>query len=691
MKTILYLPLLFLAANSLFAQSNIQHSLSVNTDGSAPNASAQLDVSATDKGMLVPRMTSAQRTAIASPATGLLVFDTNSNTFWFYNGTAWSNLSSSSGIASSIADADNDTKVQVEEIPNEDIIRFDLGGTESMVLQKNSSGSQRLELPNALSNTFIGQDAGNATSGNQNTAIGYNALFSSTTGHSNTVLGYKALFNNLSGFSNTALGGEALYLNTTGYANTGTGNFALYYNITGHLNTANGHAALYSNTTGNKNTAQGSYALHLNTTGNFNTANGNEALYSNTTGNSNNAIGNQALYSNTTGLANTANGYAALYFNTTGSANTADGHTALYSNTIGNFNTANGNQALYSNTIGDENTAIGRDALFSNTSGFYNTAIGAKTLYANTSGGSNTAIGRYALSSNTSSSNTACGAYALSDNTTGFGNTATGDGGLYFNTTGYRNTASGSQALTSNTTGNDNTAIGFQALYYNVNGSNNTALGYGADVSSGGLTNATAIGKDATANASNKVRIGNTNVTVIEGQVDWTFPSDARFKFNVHDENVPGLAFINQLRPVTYQLDTRKFDKHLMQNMPDSVQQQRLAGKDYSKSTAKMQTGFLAQEVEEVCKKLGYEFSGLHVPESEVDNYGLAYGSFVPLLVKGMQEQQAIIQSQTEKIEAQEAEIGRLKKLETQLDKITAALATMSGSLGASAGIAVEK
>jgi hypothetical protein len=43
-----------------------------------------------------------------------------------------------------------------------------------------------------------------------------------------------------------------------------------------------------------------------------------------------------------------------------------------------------------------------------------------------------------------------------------------------------------------------------------------------------------------------------------------------------------------------------------------------------------VQTGFLAQEVEQVCKKLGYEFSGLHVPESEVDNYGLAYGSFVP-------------------------------------------------------------
>jgi len=60
-------------------------------------------------------------------------------------------------------------------------------------------------------------------------------------------------------------------------------------------------------------------------------------------------------------------------------------------------------------------------------------------------------------------------------------------------------------------------------------------------------------------------------------------------------------------------------------------------------------------------------------PESEADNYGLAQGSFVPLLVKGMQEQQTIIEAQKEEIDS----------LKSQLDKITAALA--------GAGIAVEK
>lgn len=50
----------------------------------------------------------------------------------------------------------------------------------------------------------------------------------------------------------------------------------------------------------------------------------------------------------------------------------------------------------------------------------------------------------------------------------------------------------------------------------NTLGSMNTAVGYMANVSATGLSNATVIGANATVNASNKVRIGNTNVTVIE-------------------------------------------------------------------------------------------------------------------------------------------------------------------------------
>jgi len=61
----------------------------INTDNSSPDASAMLDVKSTNKGVLIPRMTTAQRTAIAAPAQGLLVFDQTTNGFWYYDGASW--------------------------------------------------------------------------------------------------------------------------------------------------------------------------------------------------------------------------------------------------------------------------------------------------------------------------------------------------------------------------------------------------------------------------------------------------------------------------------------------------------------------------------------------------------------------------------------------------------------------------
>ncbi|MCK7473968.1 MAG: hypothetical protein MZV49_11510 [Rhodopseudomonas palustris] len=52
-------------------------------------SSAMLDVMSTNKGMLAPRLDSAQRVGISSPALGLLVFDTTKNNFMYYNGSAW--------------------------------------------------------------------------------------------------------------------------------------------------------------------------------------------------------------------------------------------------------------------------------------------------------------------------------------------------------------------------------------------------------------------------------------------------------------------------------------------------------------------------------------------------------------------------------------------------------------------------
>ena len=51
--------------------------------------SVLIDFESTEKGILVPRMTETQREAINSPATGLLVYDTTVNTFYYFNGTAW--------------------------------------------------------------------------------------------------------------------------------------------------------------------------------------------------------------------------------------------------------------------------------------------------------------------------------------------------------------------------------------------------------------------------------------------------------------------------------------------------------------------------------------------------------------------------------------------------------------------------
>lgn len=71
-----------------------QTGVAINPTGAEADSSAMLDVSSTTKGLLIPRMTLAQRVAIASPVKGLLVFQNDSTQgFYYFTGTAWTNLS----------------------------------------------------------------------------------------------------------------------------------------------------------------------------------------------------------------------------------------------------------------------------------------------------------------------------------------------------------------------------------------------------------------------------------------------------------------------------------------------------------------------------------------------------------------------------------------------------------------------
>ena len=81
-----------------YAQNVIQIPTSINESGTDPDNSAILDLNANEKGVLFPRMNSGQRTNIPSPAAGLLVYDTDQQAFYTFNGSEWEKIQSGLAI-----------------------------------------------------------------------------------------------------------------------------------------------------------------------------------------------------------------------------------------------------------------------------------------------------------------------------------------------------------------------------------------------------------------------------------------------------------------------------------------------------------------------------------------------------------------------------------------------------------------
>jgi len=442
------------------------------------------------------------------------------------------------------------------------------------------------------------------------------AGFSGYQEKNNVSFGYLALTNALgSGTGNSAFGAQALQWNSAASGNVAIGTWALEWCTEGDNNVAVGIGALGNSLTpGSHNVAIGQKAL-FNNKQSQNTAVGSEALFKNTNGYGLTATGFRALCNNTTGDFNTAFGFQALMLNETGFWNVALGSGSLQNNVTGRFNTAGGNSSLHFNKTGVENTAFGEQSLGGNLNGSYNTAVGCRSLWS---------------------------VIHTSDADVGYGE-------------GNSNTAVGYEALKEVKSGNGNVAVGLRALLTNNSGNFNTAIGYGADVSNDNLTNATAIGYGAKATASNQVMIGNSNVRSIRGYAPMTTISDKRIKKNIRT-NIPGLAFINKLQPVTYYWDWDAI-RNLLKVDAQNPKEERPT------------TGFLAQDVESAAKSIGYDFGGIDIDESDSNLYGLQYSSFVVPLVKAVQElsdqdeaQSAVIASLQQQVEQLQGMVDMLMK-----------------------------
>ena len=788
MKSLIQVTFILLIVNCVFINSTTAQ-ISINSDGTTPDASAMLDVTSTDKGILIPRMDSTSRKNIANPAIGLMVYDSTTTSFWYYANSTWNNISAI------LSDADGDTKIQVEESSDDDIIRFDLGGTEFMRLD-----SGRIEILNTGGSVFIGEGAGanDDYSDNYNVFIGNSAGYSNTEGAINLFQGYQSGYSNTTGNNNLFQGYQSGYSNTTGNNNLfqgmGTGasntignnNTFLgsqngFYNTEGNNNTFLGFQSGFYNTTGNNNTFLGYQSGHK-TTGDKNVFLGHKTGYNETgsnklyidnsstssplifgdfdsdslqingtlningvyefpivdgtanqvlatdgsgtlswstvtldsltdadgdtkiqveegsnddiirfdlggtefmrldsgrieilnTGGSvfigegaganddysdnyNVFIGNSAGYSNTEGAINLFQGYQSGYSNTTGNNNLFQGFQSGYSNTTGNNNLFQGMGTGASNTIGNNNTFLGSQNGFYNTEGNNNTFLGFQSGFYNTTGNNNTFLG-----------------YQSGHNTTGDKNVFLG------HKTGYNETGSNKLYIDNSSTSSPLIYGDFDSDTLRINGAlsvTDTITLYGEAIfnepvyinkSLGGLDNFTL----TLENLNNKDNAYNNGINILAGQTSANYNSLKQgdfIRFTTPDSIKIGSIYQDAAGSVALATTS---DIRLKTNIQTSqyglsdILNIQVRDYQYKSDAAQTpQTGFLAQQLHEVfpvAVRVGGE-------DAKTNPWTVDYSKLTPLLVKGMQEQQVVINNQNEKIHNQNEKISAL---EAQVSKI---------------------
>jgi len=272
----------------LFSFAATAQNIGIGTN--APNASALLDITATNKGLLIPRMNTAAVTAIPNPAKGLMVLDTAKNQLMFNIGTPalpnWQTVTFNSGWGlNGNAAANTATNF--------------IGTTDNVALNFRVNNIHAGAIDPIKFNTFLGLEAGNVSlTGERNVAIGYNSLRLNGVGEKNIAVGSQALRLNSSGSDNTVVGYDAMFFNENGSRNTAFGENALNKTLADE-NVGIGFRALEQNISGSFNTALGYQSGNINTgSGNIfmgynagaNETGDNKLYISNSNANANNAL-----------------------------------------------------------------------------------------------------------------------------------------------------------------------------------------------------------------------------------------------------------------------------------------------------------------------------------------------------------------------------------------------------------------